>query len=215
VEDIDVHVAELEHRISHDSLSLNEEKKVLEQIKALRKSRATIGELTSKVSQLEADSSAVDGLRDGIKGLDEAIDKIKAQEEVLRQELADLRAKEAERGSDIPALIQERDECREICKAAYQKIQDLRAELDAQWAAYKENNALFRAQLAEDRKARQEAYLKQKAERDAERAGGCRQQPHWPRVHTLPLGGAAGVAACGPKASFTPPVGSECAERRT
>jgi hypothetical protein len=104
---------------------------------------------------------------------------------------------------------------REICKAAYQKIQDLRAELDAQWAAYKENNALFRAQLAEDRKARQEAYLKQKAERDAERAGGCRQQPHWPRVHTLPLGGAAGVAACGPKASFTPPVGSECAERRT
>lgn len=42
--------------------------------------------------------------------------QIKAQEEVLRQELADMRAKEAERGSDIPALIQERDECREICK---------------------------------------------------------------------------------------------------
>ena len=130
-----------------------------------------------------------------------------------------MRAKEQERDSDIPALIQERDECRcaagpsilvagwevparvacaavcllplpcpaaaanparpstpvrwpcaraqlhpptttthiltplthpapptptptptrsEICKAAYQKIQDLRAELDAQWAAYKE-----------------------------------------------------------------------------
>lgn len=76
VEDIDTHIAELEHRISHDSLSLNEEKRVLEQIKALRKSRATIGELTSKVSQLEADSSAVDGLRDGIKGLDDAIDKV-------------------------------------------------------------------------------------------------------------------------------------------
>lgn len=60
---------------------------------------------------------------------------------------------------------------REICKAAYQKIQDLRAELDAQWAAYKEQNALFRVQLAEDRKRRQEEYLKQKAERDAERAG--------------------------------------------
>jgi len=36
---------------------------------------STIGELTSKVSQLEADSSAVDGLRDGIKGIDEAINK--------------------------------------------------------------------------------------------------------------------------------------------
>lgn len=39
MEDIDAHIAELEHRISHDSLSLNEEKKVLEQIKALKKSR--------------------------------------------------------------------------------------------------------------------------------------------------------------------------------
>jgi hypothetical protein len=59
-----------------------------------------------------------------------------------------------------------------VCKAAYQKIQDLRADLDAQWAAYKENNALFRVQLAEDRAKRQEEYLKMKAERDAERAGG-------------------------------------------
>lgn len=62
--------------------------------------------------------------------------------------------------------------CREICKAAYQKIQDLRAELDAKWATYKEQNALFRVQLQEDRKRRQEEYLKMKAERDAERAGG-------------------------------------------
>jgi len=34
-----------------------------------------------------------------------------------------------------------------MCKAAYQKIQDIRAELDAQWAAYKEQSALFRVQL--------------------------------------------------------------------
>lgn len=39
MEDIDTHIAELEYRIQHDSLSLNEEKKVLEQIKALKKSR--------------------------------------------------------------------------------------------------------------------------------------------------------------------------------
>lgn len=61
--------------------------------------------------------------------------------------------------------------CREVCKAAYQKIQDLRAELDAQWTVYKEQSAIFKVQLAEDRKVRQEEYLKQKTERDAERAG--------------------------------------------
>ena len=36
----------------------------------------SISELTSKVSQLELDSSAVDGLREGIKGIDDAIDKV-------------------------------------------------------------------------------------------------------------------------------------------
>ena len=39
MEDIDQNINELEYRIQHDSLSLNEEKKVLEQIKALKKSR--------------------------------------------------------------------------------------------------------------------------------------------------------------------------------
>jgi hypothetical protein len=43
VEDIDTHIQELEHRIQHDSLSLNEEKRVLEQIKALKKSRRWAG----------------------------------------------------------------------------------------------------------------------------------------------------------------------------
>ena len=40
VEDIDGTIAELEQRINHDSMSLNEEKRVMEQIKALKKSRA-------------------------------------------------------------------------------------------------------------------------------------------------------------------------------
>jgi hypothetical protein len=34
------------------------------------------------------------------------------QEEQLREQLAELRAKEAEKSSDIPSLIQEREECR-------------------------------------------------------------------------------------------------------
>ena len=62
---------------------------------------------------------------------------------------------------------------RELSKAAYEKIRDLRADHDAQWAAYKESNALFRAWLTEDRKRKQEEYLRSRAERDAERAGGC------------------------------------------
>ena len=45
-------------------------------MRTLKKSRGAIGELTSKAGQLEADTSSVDGLRDGIKGIDAAIDKV-------------------------------------------------------------------------------------------------------------------------------------------
>lgn len=36
------------------------------------------------MTQLEADSSAVDGLRDGIKGIDDAIDKVQGEGSIGR-----------------------------------------------------------------------------------------------------------------------------------
>lgn len=47
-----------------------------------------------------------------LKQLDEQLNGIKAQEEELRGQLAEIREREQEKSSDIPALIQERDECR-------------------------------------------------------------------------------------------------------
>ena len=44
--------------------------------------------------------------------------------------------------------------CSEVCKAAYDKIKDLRAAHDAKWAAYKENNTLWRKQQDEEYKAK-------------------------------------------------------------
>lgn len=39
-------------------------------------------------------------------------EQVRAQEDELRGQLAEMRAKQAETGTDIPALVQERDECR-------------------------------------------------------------------------------------------------------
>ena len=59
---------------------------------------------------------------------------------------------------------------REVCKAAYDKIKELRAEHDAKWEAYKAANEVYRAQYEEDKKAKQEAYLAEKAAKAVERA---------------------------------------------
>eukprot|EP00887_Chlorella_sp_A99_P001217 scaffold14.g1217.t1 len=170
VEQIDARIAELEGEIAHSSLSLNEEKNLLEQIKQLKKTRGSVGQLAAQMSQLTDASSSHDDLRETIKNIDEEINGVKRKEEELRAQLGELKAKEAEQGSDVPALIQQRDECREVCKAAYQKIQELRAEHDAEWDAYKRQNKLFRLQMEADRQRRQEQFLKERAERDAVRA---------------------------------------------
>lgn len=49
VEDIDKEVARLEARIAHESLELQEEKRIMEQIKALKKSRDLVKEHQAKV----------------------------------------------------------------------------------------------------------------------------------------------------------------------
>jgi hypothetical protein len=170
VDAIDDAIAKLEYRLEHNSLSLNEEKKVLEDIKKLRQSRGSIGTYTQKLDQLEQDDSSRGSMVGNIKAFDDQLNAIKKEEDQLREKLTAIRAKESNEGSDIGSLISERDECREVCKQAYEKIKEIRAEHDKEWAAFKETDAAWRVQQAEDRKARNEERAAEKAARDAERA---------------------------------------------
>lgn len=170
VEQIDEAIEKLENRVQHSSLSLNEEKKILDDIRKLKASRSAVGQYTEKLDTLAQDDTARSELQAGIKALDEELNKVKAEEEVLRAELAVIREKEQEKGSDVPGLIAERDEAREVCKQAYEKIKDLRAEHDAVWAEFKAQEKLWREQQNEERIRRREEYAAEKAARDAERA---------------------------------------------
>jgi uncharacterized coiled-coil DUF342 family protein len=175
VEQIDEAIVRLEERMSHTSLTLSEEKRVLEDIKALKKSRTAVSQYSDKLEQLASDSTHRDEISGGIKGMDEQLNRIKAREEELRAELAVMRAKDEETTVDFSALMQERDECREVSKAAYEKIKDLRAAHDAVWAEYKEADKAFRVQRDEDRKVQQKAWIEEKARRDAERAAWVKE----------------------------------------
>ncbi len=52
VEQIDEQIARLEERVNHSSLTLNEEKRCLEDIKKLKQSRSTVGQYSDKLAQL-------------------------------------------------------------------------------------------------------------------------------------------------------------------
>ncbi|KAG7667236.1 hypothetical protein NADE_002968 [Nannochloris sp. 'desiccata'] len=170
VEQIDEAIQKYEERVQHSSLSLNEEKKILDDIRKLKASRAAVGEYSSKLESLAQDDTTRNGIQAEIKALDEGINKVRAEEDVLRKELADLREKEQDKNSDIPALIAERDECREVCKQAYEKIKDLRAEHDAVWQEFKAQEKIWRVQNEEERARRREEMAAERAARDAARA---------------------------------------------
>lgn len=52
VDDIDKAIAKLEERVNHSTLTLNEEKRILDDIKKLKQSRATVGQISEKAAQL-------------------------------------------------------------------------------------------------------------------------------------------------------------------
>jgi len=170
VEQIDEAIQKYEDRVQHSSLSLSEEKKILDDIRKLKASRAAVGDYSSKLESLAQDDTTRSGIQAEIKALDEGINKVRAEEDVLRKELADLREKEQDKNSDIPALIAERDECREVCKQAYEKIKDLRAEHDVVWQEFKAQEKIWRVQNDEDRARRREEMAAERAARDAARA---------------------------------------------
>lgn len=152
VEKIDEQIAKLEDMQQHSSLSIAEEKKVVENIRALRASRASVAEYAGKLTQLDTDDSARSAAMDRLKALDEKLNGIKAQMDKCREELEALREKENAGNSDIPALKAEREEAREIINALYEKKRQIWGDYKAKVAEWRETDKLWRVQRDEDRK---------------------------------------------------------------
>jgi uncharacterized coiled-coil DUF342 family protein len=168
VENIESEVQRLEEEISHSSLSLSEEKKVMESIRQLKNSKAVVAEYSAKMEGLAADETACKEINAAIKSLDTEINAVRKEEDGVRAQLGELRKKEEASGTDNKSLWDEKEKCREACKEAYEKIKDLRAKHDAQWQEFKAQEKLWRAQQAVDKARKREEYLKEKAARDAE-----------------------------------------------
>lgn len=80
----------------------------------MQASRATVAQHNQRMEALNKDATnnSRTDIVDRLKDTDNRLNEIKAQEDTLRQELAAVAEKDRARGSDIPALIQEREECR-------------------------------------------------------------------------------------------------------
>lgn len=112
VEQIDAQIANLETRMAHTTMTLQEEKRTLEEIKKLKSSRELVGSYNARLEKLNADDDVRTQIVEKLKGCDERLGVIKQQEEAARAELAVIREQEQAKTGDIPGLIKEREESR-------------------------------------------------------------------------------------------------------
>lgn len=169
VEKIDEQLRRLDHRMAHSSQSLQEEKKTLDDMKRLKASRSTVQQYNDRFEKLSSDDEGCSAILQRLQQSDAQLNNIKLEEEKLRGQLADMRNKEAEQRSDIPGLIQERDDCRDVINELYAKIKAIRADFNEKKDEYFARQREFRQQQQEEQAERRAKQQQEWEERQAER----------------------------------------------
>ena len=175
VEQIDEEVKKLEYRLHHSSLSLQEEKKLLQQIKDLGKTREFVRDYNERMDKISADESSRGGLLQIIKEKDDQIAALRKQEAEQRAAIEAVRTKARAQGSEVPALLEEKNRLFEENRGGKEQIWKARQEFKAREAEWWEAEKEWRAQQAEDRKKaweerekRRQEYEERKKEREKE-----------------------------------------------
>lgn len=150
LETLEEKIRALESTLAHDSLSPQEEKRLHDQLNALNAAKP----IARQAAALNAKLAENDALRSQIKArlesFDAAINQVKAVQDQHLAALNELRGKQETSSVDIPALIAERKECREIIDVCRDKINATRKEFDEKYREWikldKNYNAYVRAQ---------------------------------------------------------------------
>ena len=168
VEDIDAAIAKLENEISHGSMTLNEEKKIITQISELSKSKNLVKELFES-SGGKVDPAQRDGLVAQLKAVSEKIKTLKEQEQEQRKIIEAIRAEMGETKDEVPDLIKEKSNQYEIIKQCRETIDTLWKDQKKVEDEYWTKERAWRAQAKEDRQKKWEAEQDERKKRDIER----------------------------------------------
>ena len=167
VDAVEKEIVRLEDAIAHTTVSLNEEKKMVAQIKELGKSKELVRAYAEAQGKISGDDGNRKAIIDRLKAKDGEIDAVKAEQTTLRGELTATKKKEDKAVSDVPKLSEERDALYESIKANREKIRALRDEHKKKEDAYYERERLWRAYLRVEKQKQWEAGLEERAAREA------------------------------------------------
>ena len=161
VEEIERKIKVLEHQQQTTSLSVKEEKKILEEIKKLASNKPMIQQYNEAKESLEGVREHHSTLYAQLKAKAAELNVVKEEEEKLREEVEAAKAKDDAKRADIPSLFKERDEVRKKMSEFRDQLKKLRDDFNdkrREWQTYQ------RAV----RDAKQKEYKERQAARQAE-----------------------------------------------
>jgi uncharacterized coiled-coil DUF342 family protein len=167
VDAVEKEIVRLEDAIAHTTVSLNEEKKMVAQIKDLGKSKELVRAYAEAQGKISGDDGSRKAVIDRLKAKDGEIDAVKAEQTSLRGELTATKKKEDKAVSDVPKLNDERNALYETIKANREKIRALRDAHKKKEDAYYERERLWRAYLKVEKQKQWEAGLEERKAREA------------------------------------------------
>ena len=168
-ESIDAEIARIDHKISHETMSLTEEKKLVDQIKTLNKNRDFVKEYAEKQAQINDFELARKTFSERIRAKDAEINAVKSDQAKIRSILDASKSKVDAANADVPKLIEEKNAAYEVIKATREEMRVLREahkkEEDKYWAREKQ----FRAYQKAEKQKQWEAGQEERNAREEER----------------------------------------------
>eukprot|EP00958_Prasinococcus_capsulatus_P001101 scaffold101_cov373-Prasinococcus_capsulatus_cf.AAC.3 len=169
VEQIDEEIQKLEYKMQHSSLSIQEEKRIVSQIKDLNKSRDFVKEYNDKMEKINEDEGMRKEIKERFAEKDAALNALKAQEMAQRRVIDDIKQKEEAEVADVPSLTEEKSSLFMQIKEKRGLIRKLRNEFYQKEDQYYQAEREFRAAERERRAKEYEARVAERKRRDEER----------------------------------------------
>lgn len=162
VNEVQGQIASLEKELSMGNLSLAEEKKIINDISALKKSLKSFDSVTSQQSQVDADRKALEELREKLKALDAKRDEAKAAGDKVKAQMDALSKEMAAKAGKSSHLIDEKNSIRAKTDKAYDELKEIRG-------THKKAKDEFYTWLKAEQARKKEEYQKRIAEEKDEK----------------------------------------------
>jgi len=161
--DIEKEIAKLQRLQETTSMSLQEEKKLIKEVDALKASKKFVADIQAKDSAMDNVKEQRKTIQERIKAKDKEIDALSKEIDEIMAVLKEHNDKDAEKRGAIQGLFTERDDCKKQMAAKIKEKDKLRAIFREQ------NNAWYNYQRAV-RAQKKLQFEEEKKKRDEERA---------------------------------------------